>query len=45
MVGIRRVSRDRGGGEEETGHVVVETHPAAQVSHMTHHMTHHMTLT
>ena len=31
MVGVRHLCRDRGGGEEKTGDVVLETHPATQV--------------
>ena len=32
MVALCHLSRDGGEGEEETGNVVLETHPAAQVS-------------
>ena len=32
MVGLRHLGCDGGEGEEEAGHVVLETHPAAQVS-------------
>ena len=32
MVALCHLGRDGGEGEEETGNVVLETHPAAQVS-------------
>ena len=40
MVEVRHLCRDRGRGEEETGDVVMETHPDTQV-HVSHdnHMT------
>ena len=31
VVEVRHLCRDRGGGQEEAGDVVMETHPAAQV--------------
>ena len=31
VVEVRHLGRDGGGGEEETGNVVLETHPATQV--------------
>ena len=33
MVALCHLGREGGGGEEEAGNVVLEAHPAAQVSH------------